>query len=68
MFRIYNWLYLENFKIKKTKKWYKITVLNWFNDFVYCKNQKDLLKLYKISNEYCINRDKQNIIEYMNNN
>jgi hypothetical protein len=68
MFRIYNWLYLENFKIKKTKKWYKITVLNWFNDFVYCKNKNDLLKLYKISNEYCINRDKQNIIEYMNNN
>jgi hypothetical protein len=67
MFRIYNWLYLENFKIKKCKKWFKITVLNWFNDYVYVKNQNELYKLYKISNEYCISQDKQSILEYINN-
>lgn len=66
MFRLYNWLYTEYFKVKKTKKWFKITVLNWFNDFVFCKSQKDLIKLHRISNEYCINHDKQAIIEYMN--
>lgn len=56
------------FKIKNTKRWYKITVLNWFNDFVYCKNENDLLKLYKISNEYNISKYKDDIKYYMNNN
>lgn len=65
-FRIYNWLYTWFFKVKKCKKWFKITVLNWFNDYVYCKNENDLIKLYRISNEYCISKDRQSIIEYMN--
>jgi len=56
------------FKIKNTKRWYKISILNWFNDFVYCKNENDLLKLYKISNEYNISKYKDDIKYYMKYN
>ena len=56
------------FKIKNTKRWYKISILNWFNDFVYCKNENDLLKLYRISNEYNISKYKDDIKYYMKNN
>lgn len=55
------------FKIKKTKRWYKISILNWFNDFVYCKNENDLLKLYRISNEYNISKYKDDIKYYIKN-
>ena len=58
--------YAWNFTVKKTKRWYKITFLNWFNDYVYCKNENELNKLYKISNEYNISRSKKSIIDYMN--
>lgn len=57
---------IYDFKIKNTKKWYKITFLNWFNDYVYCKNENELYKLYKISNEYCISKAKDWIIDFMN--
>lgn len=55
------------FKIKNTKRWYKITYLNWFNDFVYIRNKSELHKLYKISNEYNISKNKESIISYMDN-
>ena len=58
--------YAWNFTVKKTKKWFKITFLNWFNDYVYCKNETELNKLYRISNEYNISRSKKDIIDYMN--
>jgi hypothetical protein len=58
--------YVWNFTVKKTKKWFKITFLNWFNDYVYCKNENELNKLYRISNEYNISRSKKDIIDYMN--
>ena len=53
------------FKIKNTKRWYKITALNWFNDFVFIRNKNELNKLYKISNEYNISKNKESIIYYM---
>lgn len=58
--------YAWNFTVKKTKRWFKITFLNWFNDYVYCKNENELNKLYRISNEYNISRSKKDIIDYMN--
>lgn len=56
-----------SFKIKNTKKWFKITFLNWFNDYVFLKNEKEINKLYKISNEYNISRSKDWIINYIRN-
>ena len=60
--------YIGNFTIKKCKKWYKITALNGFNDYVFIKNENEIRKLYKISNEYHISRNKQDIINYIKNN
>lgn len=59
--------YTWNFAIKNCKKWYKVTFLNGFSDYVYLKNEKDINKLYKISNEYNINKEKQYIIDYIKN-
>ena len=60
--------YTWNFKIKKCKKWYKVVALNGFNDYVFIKNENEINKLYKISNEYNINRSKHDIIDYMQHN
>lgn len=57
--------YAWYFTVKNTKRWYKITFLNWLNNYVYCKNENELYKLYKISNEYNISRSKKDIIDYM---
>lgn len=56
---------IHDFKVKKCKRWYKITYLNWFNDYVYVKDKSELNKLYKLSNEYCIKKARDSIIQYM---
>ena len=56
---------IGNFFIKKTKKWFKIVFLNWFNDYVFVKNENEINKLYRISNEYCISKAKSQLIEFM---
>lgn len=58
---------IYNFKIKKCRKGFKITFLNWFNDYVFVKNTNELNKLYKISNEYNIRLAKNDIMFYMQN-
>jgi hypothetical protein len=77
MFTIYkNWnykielskLYTRYFTVKKTKKWFKITYLNWFNNYVYINNINEFNKLYRISNYYCIDQCKEDIIDYIKNN
>ena len=49
-----------------TKKWFKITFLNWFNDFVYIRNKNEFYKLYRISNEYNISKSKDLLLDYIN--
>ena len=52
-----------SFWIKNTKKWFKITFLNWFNDFVYIRNRNEFHKLYRISNEYNISKSKDLLLD-----
>ena len=56
-------LYTRYFTVKKTKKWFKITYLNWFNDFVYIRNRNEFHKLYRISNYYNINKSKDLLLD-----
>ena len=46
-----------------TKKWFKITFLNWFNDFVYIRNKNEFHKIYRISNEYNISKSKNLLLD-----
>ena len=63
----YYYQYINCFKIKKTKNWFKIVFLNWFDDFVYIKNENELYKLYKITNEYNLNNSKKLLINFIKN-
>lgn len=56
---------IKQFHIKKTKRGFKVTFLNWFNDYVFLKNENDLNKLYKISNEYNIKLAKDGLITFI---
>jgi len=67
MKKIYTYLRINDFRIKKVKNWFKIVFLNWFNDYVYIKSEKELNKLYRISNEYNISRSKDLLIKFINN-